>query len=233
MPAEGHMAARFGVKTVAITVVAIAIAAGIGYWGYGAYKKHELRGAVGALLKGSGERMRDALTLQLGPLTEDRAAAVKTLEGHAAAADKAIEQLKRLPVERDRALTDAADGYLVTVRETLRTQARMYRYYQRHTESLQALRDHMRLDDHRGAWVSGAVRAKDRAERDFREYRLANAHYATLLGSYPASQKRVETAIGPDKLAAPDQVARAREKALAIAQESAEEMEKARKLVPR
>jgi hypothetical protein len=233
MPAEGHMAARFGVKSVAIAVVAVAIAAGIGYWGYGAYKKRELRNSVGSLIKGAGERMREALALQLGPLTADRAAAVKALEGRSAESDKALEQLKRLPVERDRALTDAADSYLFTVREVLRTQARMYTFYQRHTESLEALRDHMRMDDRRGAWVAGAVRAKDRAERDFREYRLANAHYATLLGSFATSQKKVEAALGRENLAAPDQITRAREKALAIAQESADEMEKVRKLVPR
>jgi hypothetical protein len=217
-------------KTVVLAVVAIAVAAGIGYWGHGAYKTRELRGSVAALLKNAGNQMREALALQAGPLSADRTAPAKQLDGHIASVDKSIDQFKRLRLERDRALTDAADGYLVTVREILRAQARMYRAYQMHTESLQSLRDHMRVDDRRGAWVTAAVRAKDRAERDFRDYRLANSAYATMLGSFPTDQKKIESA-AREALVDPDQVGRARERAIALGKEAAAEMEKARKLV--
>jgi hypothetical protein len=225
------MAAGLSSRTIVVVVVAAVAAAGLGYWGYGAYKTRELRGAVGTVLKGAGERMREALSLQAGQLPPDRAEATKQVEGHVAALDKSIDQFKRLPLGRDRALTDAADSYLVTVREILRTQARMYRAYRLHTESLDSLRDHLRVDDRRGAWVTGAVRSKERAERDFRDYRLANSAYATLLGSFPTEQKKIESAVPREGLAAPDQITRARERAIAVGNESAAEMDKVRKLV--
>ncbi len=218
-------------RTIALVVIAAAVAVGIGYWGYGAYKSRELRTSVATILKGAGERMRDALDVQAGQLPADRSAPAKQLDGHVAAVDQGIGKLKRLPLARDRALTDTADSYLVTVREILRTQARMYRAYQMHTESLDALRDHMRVDDRRGAWVSGAVRANQRAERDFRDYRLANGAYATLLGSFPAEQKKIESAIPREALAAPEQITRARERAIAVSDAAAAEMDKVRKLV--
>lgn len=225
------MAAAFSTRSIVMIVVAAVAAAGLGYWGYNAYQKRQLRGAVADVLKGAGETTRDALAVQAAPLPEDRAVPAKKLEDHGDAIEKTIARFKRLQLRRDRELTDAADSYLVTAREILRTQARMYRAYQRHSESLDALRDHMRVDDRRGAWVSAAVRAKDRAERDFRDYRLANATYATLLGSLPAAQKKIEHATAREALAAPDQIERARERALALANEAAAEMDKARKLV--
>jgi hypothetical protein len=218
-------------KTIAIVLVAVLAAAALGYWGYGAYKTRELRAAVGTILKEAAGHMRDALAVQGGQLPEDRAAPAKKLDGQVAAVDKGMARLKRVQAHRDRGLTDNADGYLVSAREILRAQARMYRAYQRHAQSLDSLRDHMRVDDRRGAWVKMAVRAKERAERDFRDYRLANASYATLLGSFPTTQKKVETAIGSEGLATQDQIDRARAQALAIANEAAEEMEKVRQLV--
>ena len=217
-------------KSIGLAVVAVAVAAGIAYWGYGAYKTREMRGSVATVLKSAGGSMREALALQAGPLSADRTAPVKQLDGHIASVDKSIDQFKRLRLERDRALTDAADSYLVTVREILRAQARMHRAYQLHNESLGSLRDHMRVDDRRGAWVTGAVRAKDRAERDFRDYRLANSTYATLLGSLPTEQKKIES-VARGALAPADQISRAREQALALGKEAAAEMEKARALV--
>jgi hypothetical protein len=225
------MAAGNSSKTIAIVVVAALLAGGLGYWGYGAYKTRELRGTVGTILKATAERMRDALGIQTGPAPENWAEVAKKLDGHAVATDKAIAQMRGMQVHRDRVLTDDADSYLVTVREILRRQAAMYRTHERQFESLQALRDHMRVDDRSAAWVRAAVRTKERAERDFREYRLATATYATLLGSFPNTQKKIEAAAGRENLAAPDQITRARERALATSQEADAEMEKARKLV--
>ena len=225
------MAAAFSTRSVVMIVVAAVAAAGLGYWGYNTYQKRQLRGAVAEALQSAGEMMRDALAVQAGPLPADRAGPAQKLEDHGAAIEKTIAQFKGRQLQHDRELTDAADSYLVTVREIFRMQGRMYRAYQRHTESLDALRDHMRVDDRRGAWVSAAVRAKDRAERDFRDYRLANASYATLLGSLPATQKKIEHAAAREALAAPDQIERARERALAIANEAEVEMEKVRKVV--
>src|SRR5688572_32253149 len=84
-------------KTIVLVLVAAAVVAALGYWGYGAYKTRELRGAVGAVLNDAGARLREALGVETGPPPEDRAVVVKKLESHAAAVDEAIARLKRLP----------------------------------------------------------------------------------------------------------------------------------------
>lgn len=218
-------------RTIVLAVVGAVVVALAGYWGYGAYKTRELRGAVGAILNDAGSRLREALSMEAGPPPEDRTAVVKKLESHAAATDAAIAQLKRLPVQRDRALTDDADGYLVTVREIFRKQAAMNYSYQLHTGSLSALKNHMRADDRSGAWVSNAVIGKEKADRDFRDYRNASMTYVVLLEALPADEKKVERAMGRDALAPPEQLAKARVNVLAASKEAAAEMEIARRFV--
>ena len=225
------MAAGYSTRTMAILAAGAVVVALAGYWGYGAYQTRELRGAVGAILNDAGIRLREALSVEVGPPPEDRTAVVKKLESHAAAIDAAIAQLKRLPGQRDRALTDDADGYLVTVREIFRKQAAMNYSYQLHTGSLRTLKNHMRADDRTGAWVSNAVIGKEKAERDFRDYRSASMAYVVLLEGLPAAEKKVERAIGRDALAAPAQLARARANVLAATKEATAEMETARRLV--
>jgi hypothetical protein len=225
------MAAAPGIRKAAILLIAALAVAAVGYWAYGMYRQHQLRGAVGAVLNDAGARLGEALAVETGPPPEDRAIVVKKLESHAAAVDEAIARLKRLPGQRDRALTDDADGYLVHVREILRRQAAMNLSYQLHLASLRALKDHMRADDRSGAWVANAVIRKDKADRDFRDYRLASTTYVVLLEGLPAAEKKVERAIARDARAAPEQLARARGKVLAATKEATAEMEMARRLV--
>jgi hypothetical protein len=219
-------------RTIVLAVVAAIVVAGLGYWAYGAYRQHQLRSSVGAILNDAGARLREALSVETGPPPpEDRAVVVKKLESHAAAADAAIAQLKRLPGQHDRALTDDADGYLVTVREIFRKQAAMNYSYQLHAGSLRALKNHMRADDRSGAWVSNAVIGKEKADRDFRDYRNASSAYVVLLEGFPPAEKKVERAMARDALAPPEQLARARINALAASKEAAAEMEAARRFV--
>jgi len=225
------MAAGYNTRTIAILAAAAVVVALAGYWGYGAYQTRELRGAVGAILNDAGARLREALSVEAGPPPEDRTVVVKKLESHAAAIDAAIAQLKRLPGQRDRALTDDADGYLVTVREIFRKQAAMNYSYHLHTESLRTLKTHMRADDRSGAWVTNAVIGKEKAERDFRDYRSASMAYVVLLEGFPADEKKVERALARDALAPPEQLTKARVNVLAASKEVAAEMESARRFV--
>jgi hypothetical protein len=174
--------------------------------------------------------MRDALSIEAGPAAADLEQTARKLDEHSAAVEKLFERFKRLELERDRPFSDDADSHLVTVREIFRKQAASHRFYQLHTDSLQALRDHMRSDDHTGAWVKQAVRAKERAEKDFRDYRLAVAAYATLLGSLPISQKKIERYVEPAALMDEVTLGKARERALETAKQAAVEMEKVRQL---
>lgn len=224
------MSIRYDAKTLGIAAVALVLAAAILSWGYGAYKTQGLRSTVSASLSDAGGKLRETLTLEPGPAPEERLQLAKKLEDHAAAVNRHIEQLKQAQAERDRALTDDADGYLVTVREIIRRRAAINRLYVMHTESLAALRGHMRMDNRTGGWVQQAVRAKERAEKDFRDYRVTVDAYSTLLDTLPPSQKKIAAHIAPAALAEEALLAKARERELEGAKRAEAEMEKVRRL---
>jgi len=218
-------------RTKAMAATAAVVVALLGYWGYGAYQTRQLRNSVGTLLKGSAEHLRAAVAAEGSSGPADRLERAKSADGYAAAADSAIVQVKRLPVQRNRALADDADGYLVTVREIFRKQAVMNRSYQLQADSLRALNEHMRVDNRTGSWVGQAVIAKDRAERDFRDYRLAATSYVMLLEGLPATEKKVERAIGAESPVPPEQLTQVRAKVLATVKDAEKQIDFARRLV--
>jgi hypothetical protein len=229
---EIEMSIRYDAKTLGIAAVALVLAAALLSWGYGAYKTRDLRSTVSASLSVAGGRLRETLSLEPGPAPApaERLQLAKKFDDHAAAVNQHIEQLKQAQAERDRALTDDADGYLVTVREIIRRRAAINRLYVLHTESLAALRGHMRMDNRTGSWVQQAVRAKERAEKDFRDYRVTVDAYGTLLDTLPPSQKKIAAHITPAALAEEALLARARERELEGVKRAEAEMEKVRKL---
>ena len=221
---------RYDPKTLGIAAVALVLAAALLSWGYGAYKTRDLRSTVSAGLSDAGGRLRETLTLEPGPASAERLSLAKKLDDHAAAVNRHIEQMKQMPTERDRAFTDDADGYLVTVREIIRRRAAINRLYVLHTESLAALRGHMRMDNRTSAWVQQAVRAKERAEKDFRDYRIAVEAYGALLDTLPPSQKKIAAHVTPAALADEALLTTARERELQGVKRADAEMEKVRRL---
>lgn len=224
------MSIRTDPKTLGIAAVALVLAVVLLSWGYGAYKTQDLRSAVSTSLSDAGGRLRETLSLEPGQAPEERLQLAKKLEDHAQAVNRHIEQLKQMPAERDRTLTDDADGYLVTVREIIRRRAAINRLYVLHTESLAALRDHMRADNRTGTWVQRAVRAKERAEKDFRDYRVTVDAYGTLIETFPPSQKKIAAHIKTAALAEEALLATARARELEGAKRAEAEMEKVRRL---
>lgn len=223
------MAGQPANRTLIVVAVVLVVAAALGYWGYGAHKKRELHDAVSAILKDASGQLRAALELQ-ATTPDERLKVAQQLDQMVVATEKSLERMKHLQVDRDLALTDNADSHLVTLREIFRRYAASNRLHVMHGESLAALRDHMRADNRTGAWVQQAVKAKERAEKDFRDYRLAIATYATLLGSLPASQQRVAPYVGADALVDEALLAGARERAIQAGEQAAAEMEKVRQL---
>ncbi len=216
-----------GYLGAAIALIAVVA---LGYWGYSSYMKRELRAAVAVLLKDAGGQLGLAINIEAGPPVMDPLQAATKLDGHVAAIDKTIMQFKRLDLAWDRAFTDGADSYLMTARDVIAKQAASHRLFLLHRESLQLLRDQMRADNRTGPWVQTALRAKALAEKDFRNYRLAAAAYGTLLGSFPALQKRISGYVEPSVLIEEGLLAKARERALEASARAAAEMEKVRQL---
>ena len=224
------MTARPSNNMIVIAVVLAAAVITLGYWGYSVYQKRVLHGEISAILKNAGAALRESLSLEPGPSTADRLQLAKQLEDHAMTMDKSIGQLKRLQVERDLMLADDAENYLITLREIMSKRAAANRLYVLHSESLEALQDHMRADNRTGEWVKQAVLAKERAEKDFRDYRLTVATYGTLLGTLGSTQRKIAPFVESAALIDLDLLAKARERAIETAKQAAAEMDKVRKL---
>src|SRR6266511_3846642 len=91
-----------------------------------------------------------------------------------------------------------------------------------------ALRDHMRSAKRRsGSWIQEALRAKDRLEKDYSDYRLSAEALSRLLESYPDARKKLALHVGGALLADEGTAAAARRRALESSKRVASEVERA------
>jgi hypothetical protein len=216
-------------RTTALGLAALVIASALGYWGVSAYRKGQLQKAVTALVKDSSERLQAALAVE----TDAAAAAgiVRKLDDQAQEVDKHVIELRGLSASPNRALVDAAEEYMLTVRQILRNQAASHRYRLQVSASERALRDHMRTANRRsGTWIKEALRAKDRMEKDYFDYRLSVDTFGRLLESYPATRSKLALQVGVGLLAEEAAAANARKRALANSRRVADDVERARQL---
>lgn len=222
-----HRMARPSNRMLLIVVVAlIAVAGGISYWRYSSHQKQELRQAVVALLNDSSARMRDAVGIETAPPTLDRSQFVKKLSEHAATAERNLQLLRRLETARDRPLADAADDYLLAVREILKRQLDSHRHRQLLTANLQVLANHMHASSRTSEWTQDAVKAKEQVNQDYRSFSLAIGAYGKLIESFPASQKRIAPYVEKVVLIEDSLLAEAHRRALAAARQLAAEMDR-------
>ena len=220
------MTLGYGTRTVAAALVAILAVSSLGYWALSAYQKSDLQKSVTVLVRDSSDRMKAAFAIQT-----ETAQTVVRLDDHAQEVDKHLIELRGLSAAPNRPLADAADEYLLTVRQILRNHAASHRYRVQMAASDKALRDHMRTSTRRTPpWIQEALRAKDRLERDYLDYRLSVEAYDRLLESLPETGKRLAVHVGAGSLADMAGVADARRRALENLKRAAGEDERARQL---
>src|SRR5256884_2539558 len=184
-------------RTTALGLAALVIASALGYWGVSAYRKGQLQRAVTALVKDSSERLQGALAVETGTASEDTAQMVVKLDDQAQEVDKHVIELRGTSASANPPLVYAAEEYLLTVRQILRNQAASHRYRIQVSASEQALRDHMRTANRRsGNWIKEAVRAKDRMEKEYFDYRISVDAFGRLLEAYPATRKKLALQVG-------------------------------------
>src|SRR5213083_829174 len=199
-------------RTSALGLAALLIVSALGYWGVSAYRKGQLQRAVTALVQDSSERLQGALAVETEAVHDDSARMVRRLDDQAQEVDKHVIELRGMSASPNRALVDAAEEYMLTVRQILRNQAASHRYRIQVSASEQALRDHMRTANRRsGNWIKEALRAKDRMEKEYFDYRISVDAFGRLL---------VEEAVA----------ANARKRALATSKRVADDVERARQL---
>src|SRR6266704_727641 len=216
-------------RTAALLAAALVGASALGYWGVSAYRKSELQKAVTALVKDTSERLQAGLAIETGTMPADQT--VGRLDDHAQEVDKHVLELRDMSASPDRALVDAAEEYMLTVRQILRNQAASHRYRIQVSASDRALRDHMRSAKRRsGSWIQAALRAKDRMEKDYFDYRLSVDAFGRLLESYPATRKSLARQVGAGLLVDEAVAANARKRVLANSRRVADDVERARQL---
>ncbi len=218
-------------RTTALGLAALVIVSALGYWGVSAYRKGQLQKAVTALVKDSSERLQAALAVETEAVHEDAAQMVGKLDDQAQEVDKHVIELRGMSASPNRALVDAAEEYLLTVRQILRNQAASHRYRIQVSASERALRDHMRTARRRsGTWIQEALRAKDRMEKDYFDYRLSVDAFGRLLESYPATRKSLARQVGAGLLVDEAVAANARKRVVANSRRVADDVERARQL---
>lgn len=214
-------------RTPLIAVVALVVAAALGYWAYGIQKKGETGKTAMALAQETGRHLQEALTTDPAKPSSEM---VQSVGEYAATAARNLETLRRLDAGRNRELTDAIDDFLLTSREILGRQAASYRSRRQLNASAQSLRDHMRADNRTGAWVREAVERKERVEKDYRDYASATEALDKLLESLPASVAKLAARSRTAPLIDASLAAEARKRTSAALQQATGEMEKIRQM---
>ena len=208
-------------------VIALVVAAVLGYWAYGIQKKSETGKTAMALAQETGRQLQEALTADPGRPSSEMA---QSVADYAATATRNLETLRRLGGGGNRELLDALDDFLLTGREVLVRQAASFRYRRQLNASTQALRDHMRTDNRTGAWVRDAVQHKERVEKDYRDYASTAEALDKLLESLPGSASKLAARSRAAPLVDASLVAEARKRASAALQQATAEMEKIRQM---
>ncbi len=218
-------------RTTALGLAALLIASVLGYWGVSAYRKGQLQRAVTALVQDSSERLQGALAVETEAVHDDTAPMVRRLDDQAQEVDKHVIELRGISASPNQALVDAAEEYMLTVRQILRNQAASHRYRIQVSASEQALRDHMRTANRRsGNWIKEALRAKDRMEKEYFDYRISVDAFGRLLESYPATRKKLALQVGAGLLVEEAVAANARKRVLATSKRVADDVERVRQL---
>lgn len=212
----------------------LVVASALGYWGFREYTKRALHTAVVALVTDASARLRDALDGEAGTRAADPAEAARRLDEQAGEVDQRLDALRRLRALPNRALVDAADLYMVTARELLRRMGASHRYRETFATSTRALRNLAETADRRsGAWIGRTIAAKERAERDYSDYRRAVDATASLLESLAEPRERLARHVAPAILIEEGQRAHAAERAREAGKRAAEELDQARRLATR
>jgi hypothetical protein len=218
-------------KRIAIAAAVILAAAVLAYAGYGLQQKRALRAQVAQAVDAASARVIASLGTDIAAPT---AALVEQLDRDTEATDAELQKLRAAPARPDRALVEAADGYLANVLAVLRRQGGSMRGGLRFAESRQALAGHMAQVASRDAsWSAQAIRLKERLDADYFEFRIASTSLGNALKDLPGTQRAVATLLPGARLADEGAIREAQVRAGAAAEATRLEFEKARQLVPR
>jgi len=218
-------------KRIAIAAVAILVAAGLAYAGYGLYQKRALRAQVAQTVDAASARLIGSLGADLAAPT---ATLVEQLDRDSEETDAALQGLRSAPARSERPLVEAADAYVGNVLAVLKRQDGSARGRLRFADSRKALAEHMaRVGRRNEDWSDTAIRLKERLDADYFEYRIATTSLGNMLGELPAARARIAALLPQARLPQEAAIKDARARALSAAEATRLEFEQAKQLVPR
>lgn len=214
---------------IVIASLAVAVAAGLAYFGYGAFEKRALRAEATRLVQAAGVRLGEALGADVNAPDADL---VERLDNGIDETDANLQRLRAAQARLDPALVEAADDYLGNALAVLRRQAGGARARARFVESRKALADHMSQAAQRtGKWLADAVQLRQQLDKDHYEYQLTLTSLANMLAEAPQARGRIAARLPALDLPEPAALGKARERALAAAAQTRREFEQAKQLV--
>ena len=217
-----------------MALVSLAAVSSLAYFAYAEYGKRDLRERVALLVSDTTLRLSDALSIGLGGASIDRPDDATKLDDQARAVDANLDALRRMNARPNRALVDAAELYTLTARELLRRMASTHRSGVALTASTKELfalgHGAARRSE---SWIGETLRAKNAAERDFLNYRVAAEAAASLLASLADARGKLALEVDPKLLLDDGLRAKARDQALETSKRAADEIDQARQFAPR
>ena len=220
----------FKTKMIVTGLAATLATSAFGYWRYAEYRQQELRNEITELVKDTSMRLGDALDARTAPTSTEKLQVLRRFYEDAETVDGHYRRLSSLNIAPIGELADAADDYVLTSREILLRRASSHRNRLKLSGSIRALRNHMRANNRTGSWVTEAVRAKDRVEEDYRDYKRTVDALAKLLESFPHSRAKMAPHVDAALLTDEALIEEARQQALEASRQAADEIAKARQL---
>ena len=218
-------------KVIVIAAIAGLAAAVLAYVGYGVHQKRTLRAQVAQTVDAASARLAAALGTDIAAPT---AAIVERLDRDTEETDAELQKLRAAPARPDRALVEAADGYIANALAVLRRQAGSTRGRLRFADSRQALADHMAQVSRRDAsWSAQAIKLKDRLDGDYFEFRIAATSLGNALNDLPGTRRVVAALLPAARLPEEGAIREAHARTLAAANAIRLEYEQAKQLPPR
>ena len=208
----------------AVAFVALAVALG---WLWGAKKTRDLESSARGSIVATTALLREALAL-----SPDATGAHAKIEQHGKTVGQYLAALRREDSDRNRALAEAAELYLVDAQAMLRNQANAVQARGTSAASRRALVAHISHAGGRGAgWIDQALALKGRTERYYFEYRTAMGAFADLLKAHRDTQDKVRAALPAAPLLEAAVVDGAYQRARQAEEQAAAELERIRQMV--
>lgn len=216
-------------KRAVLIAAAVILAAAFSYAGFAVYQKRELQSGVAELVQAASGQLKEALLVDVNAPAPGQS---ERLEKAVMQAEAGLQQLRALPARRDRALVEVADPYVASVLEVLRRQAGTTRHRARFTDDRRQLDEHVaRVGARTEGWLAEAIRLRKRLNEAYYDYELSVTSLGNMLAGLVQARRNLAARLPAVPLPDEAAITQARERTLAAASATKQEMEQARSFV--